>query len=417
MKKVRLFIFTIIVILLPGQSCVRVKGWLVDVFGSQYRAEKSPINLKPSFDEVDSKLKRIDVNLTAIATGFTGITEIAFLPTDDTQMIVLEKEGRIFRFNLKSGKRYEILRIPVLTNSEQGLLGIAFHPQFEKNGLFYLNYSARSGKKDISRVSEWLMTNKKTPVTGDISGERMVMEVEQPYPNHNAGRLDFGPDGMLYVGWGDGGWRGDPGENGQNPDSFLGAMLRIDVNTRGDGNTYGIPGDNPFLNKKGFRPEVWAYGFRNPWKYSFDQRGRLVVADVGQDRYEEIDIVVRGGNYGWDEREASHCYEPAVGCRTEGLIDPVYEYGRDSGHSITGGYSYTGKSIPELRGLYVFADFVHGRLRAIRLPESYDKKAKEVFAIGKWDMRISTFGRNSEGELFLGDFSRGSIYKLSPGMR
>lgn len=263
-----------------------------------------------------------------------------------------------------------------------------------------------------------------------------ILAVRQPYPNHNAGHIQFGPDGMLYVGWGDGGWRGDPQRNGQNPGTFLGSMLRLDPHAavregtgteemkRGapaeEGRTYRVPPDNPFVGRAGFRPEVWAYGFRNPWKFSFDPSGRLIVADVGQDRWEEIDIVRRGGNYGWNVREGRHCYDPPANCETKGFEDPVYEYSHAEGNCITGGYVYTGRRIPALRGYYIFGDYVRGWIRAMPLPpaEGRDGSVPSVEAgvreLLRRPIRISTFGVDGDGEIYVADFESGHIFRLTP---
>jgi glucose/arabinose dehydrogenase len=217
---------------------------------------------------------------------------------------------------------------------------------------------------------------------------------------------------MLYIGWGDGGWRGDPHNNGQNPMTMLGSMLRIDVNGRSGGRDYAIPQDNPFVRREDGLAEVWAYGLRNPWKYSFAPDGRLIVADVGQDEYEEIDIISRGGNYGWNIREGRHCYRPSSGCRTNELIDPVYEYSHEEGQSVTGGYVYTGERISDLKGRYIFGDFVQGRVWALDLADKNSAMQAEVYTLGKWPLMISTFGRDHDGELYVADFAGGAIYRM-----
>jgi glucose/arabinose dehydrogenase len=188
---------------------------------------------------------------------------------------------------------------------------------------------------------------------------------------------------------------------------MLGSILRIDVRPDKNGRPYSIPDDNP---KGAWAPEVFAIGLRNPWKFSFAPDGRLIVADVGQDKYEEVSIVRKGGNYGWNIREGSHCYEPPEGCRTTGLIDPIYEYSHDEGKSITGGFVYTGSAIPFLRGRYVLADFVSGWMRAITLPR---EGRAEAIELGKWPILIATFGQSADGELYVADFGKGTIFKLT----
>lgn len=253
--------------------------------------------------------------------------------------------------------------------------------------------------------------------------ERIIFEVEQPYPNHNAGQLAFGPDGFLYIAWGDGGSREDPKRHAQNMQTYLGAMLRIDPGAEAGSKKYRVPADNPFVGRAGVLPELFAVGLRNPWRFSFDPAGRLVVADVGQDRFEEVSIVQAGKNYGWDVREASACHRPKTNCanrsaRGDAFVDPVYEYGRDDGRSITGGYVYTGTRIAALKGRYVFGDFVSGRIWAIRLPgDGRSRVAKNAAAaLGKWPLLISTFGRDNRGEVYVADFGGGKVYRIEPAL-
>jgi glucose/arabinose dehydrogenase len=248
---------------------------------------------------------------------------------------------------------------------------------------------------------------------GGARQTRVLLEISQPYANHNAGQLAFGPDGMLYIGVGDGGKRADPLGHGQNLGTLPGSMLRIDVNGKQDGLAYRIPPDNPFVDRPGARPEIWAYGLRNPWRFGFDPLGRLIVADVGQDAFEEIDIVSRGANLGWPVREASHCFGEAPKCTPRGFVDPVFEYGRDWGKSITGGKSYAGKSVPWLVGRYVFADYVSGAVWALRLPDAGKAYSSDCVKIAQRSWMPSTFGRDEDGELYLGDFASGDIWVLT----
>jgi glucose/arabinose dehydrogenase len=238
--------------------------------------------------------------------------------------------------------------------------------------------------------------------------------VEQPYQKHKAGQLQFGPDGYLYVGLGDGGWRNDPHGNGQNRKVLLGKMLRLDVDARTAG-AYGIPSDNPFVGHADARPEIWAYGLRNPWRYSFDGFGRLIVGDVGQDRFEEIDIVHTGDNLGWNVREATHCFAPPANCPENGFVDPIFEYGRELGSCITGGYVYTGSMVPELRDQYVFADFMSGAVWAMKLPGPHlaGSGLHDARLLGNWPYLISSFGRDDDGELYLVDYANGKLFRLS----
>ncbi|HYH57425.1 MAG TPA: PQQ-dependent sugar dehydrogenase [Anseongella sp.] len=331
------------------------------------------------------------------------------VPGDGTgRLFICEQRGLI---KIISGG--ELLETPFLdlrekmvsmndSYTERGLLGLAFHPGFQSNRKFYVYYSAPSsapGSDHKSVLSEFT-ASAANPDLADTQ-ERILLEIEQPQSNHNGGQLAFGPDGYLYIGTGDGGGAGDRhGEtgNGQDLGTLLGKILRIDVNkTPG----YAVPEDNPFAGREGARPEIWAYGLRNPWRFSFDrENGRLFAGDVGQNSYEEVDIITKGGNYGWRVMEGAHCYDPGENCGTEGLVPPIDEYGRDVGISITGGYVYRGQAIPELKGRYVFADWT-GPLFA--LSESNGKFTRDnLRPSGKpANIRILSFGEDSEGELYV----------------
>ncbi len=396
-------------------GCQELKQRVVLLMTPDYEAEPTDGHLQPIFEGLDADRERIAVRLTPFLTDVAQVTDIQFAPAVtgvEPWLVVLQKTGEGRRFALDGAPRGTLFTVPVVTGSEQGLLGLAFHPRFVQNGRFFVNATVRKGNEDVSQVQAWSM-NPLDPSAPARPG-RVILEVVQPYPNHNAGQLAFGPDGMLYVGWGDGGWRNDPHGHGQNRSTLLGAMLRIDVDREEQGRAYAIPRDNPFVGQKGVRPEIWAWGFRNPWRYGFAPDGRLVVADVGQDAWEEIDIVVRGGNYGWNIREGNHCFEPKEDCPAEGLADPIYEYGRDEGQSITGGYVYAGTRIPALRNLYVFGDFVSGRLWAIPLPAD-GAPVKAAFTLAKWPILVSTFGRDPAGELYVADFASATIFRLDPG--
>jgi len=367
----------------------------------------------PFTDGPDAGLGTVAISLELVAEGLEKPTDIQFIPGSSSEAVVLEKEGRVLWGTVSTGEFQELLRLKVATKSEQGVLGAAFHPDFSSNGLLFLNHSEpKVAGGSMSVVSRYRVLD--APRRAEYIGE--VLRVDQPYANHNAGQICFGPDGMLYIGWGDGGWRADPNGNAQNPGTWLGSMLRIDVDRQDPGKQYAVPPDNPWVDSPGVAPEAWAIGLRNPWRYSFAPDGRLVVADVGQDAWEEVAIVARGENHGWNIREGSHCFEPSTGCASEGLTPPVFEYGRASGHSITGGFVYTGKAIPELHGRYVFADFVSGRLWAITLPAPGEQAATDLRSLGRWTMLPSTFGQGADGEIYVADYGRGRIFRLSlPG--
>ena len=294
-------------------------------------------------------------------------------------------------------------------SNEEGLLGLAFHPDYLNNGFFYVNYTIDNPAR--SRISRF-QVSPDNPDQAVRESEVVLLEYEQPYGNHNGGGTAFGPDGFLYIGVGDGGSGGDPEENGQDRTTLLGSILRIDVDQTQGERPYGIPADNPFAgNTDGFREEIYAYGMRNPWRFSFDpETGQLWVGDVGQNKYEEVDIVERGGNYGWDVAEAAHCFEPDSGCDTEQLIGPVWEYDHSKGDvSITGGFVYRGAALPNLRGRYVYADYASGRVWSLDTTNPAQPRNTELMDA---DFAVASFGQNAEQELFLCGFD-GSIYRLA----
>jgi glucose/arabinose dehydrogenase len=367
-----------------------------------------------------SSPKKLPLKIIMIGSGFSQITDFQFLPRSNKQMVVLQKPGQAWLFDSQTGKKIQILKLKVASQSELGLLGLAFHPKFQQTKKIYINYNPRH---DLTRISEWVWSDSNreaNPVR--LVEERIILEVKQPYKNHNGGSLVFGPDGFLYIGLGDGGYRGDPENRSQDLQSLLGKMLRIDVDKKDPTLAYAVPRDNPFhqdkKNSTKARPEIFASGLRNPWKYSFDNEGRLIAGDVGQDKWEEITFVPKGGNLGWRIYEASHCYDPAKQCdsRLRNHVTPIAEYGHELGTSVTGGYQYRGTTIDELKDRYVFGDFVSGRIWSLTLPQS-DKKdvinSTEFIDHGKFDLTISTFAKDANGEIYVADFNGGSIFRLS----
>lgn len=391
-----------------------IKIKIIHILGAaeNYKVEGDPNAMQPRFNDEDIQREKILVNLAQIGSGFTQPVDIQFSPAEKDTAIIAEKTGALKWINFKTKATGTLAKINVITSAEEGLLGAAFHPAYAANGKIYLNYVANENGKDVSRVSEWIVSKPANLAEAVLGDERILMRVVQPYANHNAGQLAFGPDGMLYIGWGDGGFKDDPKGNGQNPLTLLGSMLRISVEPDANGKPYSIPKDNPHVGDARYAPETWAIGFRNPWRYSFDPKGRLIVADVGQDRFEEIDIVEKGGNYGWNRREGFHCFEPKENCETKNLLEPIYEYGRKEGQSLTGGYVYTGTEISSLRNKYVFADFVSGRIWAIELPESSQAKVQKVYTLGRWPVLISSFGRDAAGNVYAADFGSGKIFRF-----
>ncbi|MCB1326376.1 MAG: PQQ-dependent sugar dehydrogenase [Spirochaetales bacterium] len=399
--------------MLVSVSCAPLQRWIINLVSPEYAAEGAESEFSPIFVGPDENRERLAISLRRVATELPQITDVQFVPGGE-EMLVATKGGQLFLVRRATGDKTPVFRFDVTTVSEQGLLGLALHPGFSSNGRLFVNYTTSVRGQDVSRVSEWRVDRPTDLASARLSDERVLMEVEQPYQNHNAGQVAFGPDGYLYIGWGDGGWRADPRGNGQNPATLLGSMLRIDVDEWATDRPYAIPRDNPFVERSGYRPEMFAIGLRNPWRFSFDSRGRLVVADVGQDLFEEVDIVLAGDNLGWNIREAAHCFEPPENCRTSGLTDPIYEYGREEGQSITGGFVYTGSRIPGLRNRYVFGDFVSGRLWAIELPENARDRVPAAVSLGKWPILPSTFARDPNGEIYVADFGGGAIYRLDP---
>lgn len=318
------------------------------------------------------------------------------------RLFVVEQEGtiRVLPNNPSATSSELFLNITdsvhYVNGSELGLLGLAFHPDYESNGYFYVYYTADAPLRSVvSRFS--VSTNPDSALRGS---EQVLLEIPQPYTNHNGGQIAFGPDGYLYIGLGDGGSSGDPQNNAQTLSTLLGKILRIDVDSPGP-LPYGIPEDNPFVqNGLGYREEIYAYGFRNPWRFSFDPvTGQLWCGDVGQSFREEIDIVESGGNYGWKIMEGTACYPSTAGCSSNGLILPVWDYARTFGGSITGGHVYRGSAVPSLTGRYVFGDFSSGILAALEYDEVDPPAVVVLDTLPEYT--LSSFGVDEAGELYL----------------
>jgi len=343
--------------------------------------------------------------------SFSQITDIQSAPSDP-RLFVAERGGKIFSFNNSSdaASKTEVLDISSkITNAgdEQGLLGIAVHPKFQTNGYLFVDYSRKAdGATIISRFK----TKTGDPTKFDPASEFQILSVAQPFANHNGGQLAFGPDGFLYISLGDGGSGGDPNGNGQNKKALLGKILRIDVDRSSGSNNYAIPSNNPFAgNSEGFKEEIFAFGLRNPWRFSFDKKTAVIWAgDVGQNSREEVDIIEKGKNYGWNTMEGVACYQPSSGCDKTGLTLPIADYEHPLGESITGGYVYRGTKNPTLIGKYIYADFVTGLIWALDNSGS----TAVVTQLFKTNLNISTFGQDQQGELYLADYSGGKIYTL-----
>jgi glucose/arabinose dehydrogenase len=324
------------------------------------------------------------------------------------RLFVVEQAGtiRVFQNSANTTTSTVFLDISdrVLFSGEQGLLGLAFHPNFTGNGYFYTDYVAPNPTRTVIARYTVAAGN---PNIANKASEFVILEIAQPFSNHKGGQLAFGPDGYFYVGMGDGGSAGDPLGNGQNRSTLLGKILRIGVNAASAGRNYGIPADNPFVGSTlGYREEIYAYGFRNPWRFSFDSAtGKLWAGDVGQDRIEEIDVVEKGKNYGWNIMEGTLCYNPPSGCNETGLESPVYEYNHTLGKAIIGGYVYHGPALPELAGDYVYGDYGSGRIWSLA---ANDTNTLLVTS----NLTISSFGVDENKELYVCTFD-GKIYNLN----
>jgi len=291
--------------------------------------------------------------------------------------------------------------------NEEGLLGLALAPDFQTTGVFYVYYSAADPRRSV--ISRFQSSS---GGIGDPDSEEVILEVPQPFSNHNGGQIVFGPDGYLYVGLGDGGSARDPQGNGQNLGTLLGSILRLDVSGGSAG--YSVPPDNPFVGQGSARGEIWAYGLRNPWRFSFDSdTGDLWVGDVGQNTREEIDLVVKGGNYGWSIMEGAGCLGGGSNCDKDGLLAPVIDYDNGRGGcSVTGGFVYRGSAIPDLQGAYVYSDYCTGTIWALRFDGSSVIAHEEI---GQADFNVSSFAQGPEGELYVLEHAEdGGIYRIVP---
>lgn len=345
------------------------------------------------------------VNFTPFVSGLPQVTTLTHAGDGSGRLYTTQQGGQIRVIQNGQVRAQPFLDVSALTSAggERGLLGLAFDPAYRQNRRLYVHYTDRGGDTVVARYTA-------TPdfAEADPASARILLTAKQPYANHNGGQLAFGPDGFLYLGLGDGGSGGDPQNNAQNLASPLGKLLRLDVS--GDG-ARPAPG-NPFLNREGANPYIWAYGLRNPWRFSFDRgTGDLIIADVGQNAFEEVDRQPRasqgGENYGWRLREGRSCYDPASGCPTQGLTDPVLVYGRDEGQSITGGYVYRGQDIPALKGQYVFADFGSGTVWAAPANGQNWNKLR----LGSVE-NPSTFGEDEGGELYVAEYGSGRVLRL-----
>lgn len=355
----------------------------------------------------------VKIKLTDAFPGVTFTRPVDVQHVGDERFFVVEQRGVIsvvsggFQ-NPEKGVFLDIESQVRDQGNEEGLLGLAFHPDFKNNGYFFVNYTASSPNRTV--ISRFQVSGS-NPNQADAGSELVLLEIEQPFGNHNGGQVVFGPDGFLYTGMGDGGSGGDPQNNSQNLTTLLGAILRIDVDNPGNELNYSIPTDNPFVNNtEGYREEIFAYGLRNPWRFSFDaENGDLWTGDVGQNRLEKINIIENGGNYGWRIMEGTQCFNPANDCEKSGLILPVFEYGRSAGDvSITGGYIYRGENIPQLQGRYIYGDFASGRIWSLDVTDMDNPVNTELIQA---PIGLSSFGVDPMNEILVCGFD-GKIHRL-----
>ncbi len=349
--------------------------------------------------------------LELIASGLNSALYLTTPPGDLSRLFIVEQTGtiRIVKDGALLPTPFLDITAQVLAGGEQGLLGLAFYPDYATTGRFVVHYSDLAGD---TRLSVFQVSA--DPDVADPASEQIILTADQPYPNHNGGQVLFGPDGFLYLGLGDGGAAHDPEGRAQNLSELLGSILRLDVRAAAP---YAIPADNPFIGQAGALPEIWSYGLRNPWRFSFDRAtSDLYIADVGQDQVEEVDVAPasggngRGANYGWDILEGSRCLGGDQ-CNQPGLTPPAFEYDHDQGCSISGGYVYRGTAIPDLQGLYFFGDFCEGWVRSFRYA------AGAAIELTDWPTlrpggAIHSFGEDAEGELYV--IGPGGVFKVVP---
>lgn len=379
-----------------------------------------PVKVVPVFENVEwsgweavSKDGLSQTFRPILLTNFGDGSNRIVVPTQQGVVHVIEntqaKQKSHILFDLSSKVVYKD------KENEEGFLGMAFHPNFRENGELFVYYTTKDAPH-TSVVSRFKAKGTQ-PQTVDLASEEEILRIPQPYWNHNGGTIAFGPDGYLYIALGDGGSGGDPHHNGQNLETWLGKILRIHVNQREAGKAYAIPADNPFVKKAGARPEIYALGLRNVWRMAFDRAtGVLWAADVGQNLWEEIDIIQKGGNYGWSVREGLHPFGKNGNRSSQGMIDPIFEYHHDVGKSITGGFVYRGEKVPELQGKYLYADYVSGKLWAL----DYDSKAQKVVGnhlIPSQQLPVVSFGEDEKGEVYFMTVtgSGKGIYSFQPG--
>jgi glucose/arabinose dehydrogenase len=403
----KLFVVAAILLILHASPEVASSGHTAELPAAP--GQREPVQAPPD--------KVVVVN-EIIASGLDQPLQVTHAGDGSGRLFVVERSGliRILDGGTVLAEPFLDAR-PLVTTAggEQGLLGLAFHPEYVSNGLLYVDYTRIEDGATV--VARYVVSDTNSNAVAPASATT-ILTVAQPYANHNGGQLAFGPDSYLYVGLGDGGSAGDPDENAQDVTTLLGSILRIDVDR---GMPYRIPADNPFAGTAG-RGEIWDYGLRNPWRFSFDRlTGDLYIGDVGQGAWEEIDYHAAGApgglNFGWDCREGTHDYEFTAECSTADLVDPIAEYSHTEGRSVTGGFVYRGAAYPSLQGRYFFADFIEGKLWSMGKtgtnPDTWSAPNLELDT----SLRISSFGEDEDGELYIVDYSGGTVRRVDLGYR
>jgi glucose/arabinose dehydrogenase len=374
--------------------------------GSLTPGSPTPPATRPSTQAFDPSAVAID--LEPVVGGLSSPLAVTHAADGSGRTFVAEQGGaiRIIRDGALVDRPFLDISDRISSGGEQGLLGLTFHPDFPTDPRFFVNYTDPNGDTRVVSFAQ----GASDPDRADLSSEIRLLFIDQPFANHNGGALAFGPDGFLYIATGDGGSGGDPQGNGQNLDTLLGKILRIDVDETEADHPYAIPADNPFVGRAGAQPEIFTYGMRNPWRMSFDRAtGDLWIGDVGQGAWEEIDVVragTSGQNFGWNRMEGAHCFRPTEGCEDPSLVLPVTEYGRNLGSTVIGGGVYRGSQQPLLVGGYVFADYGSGRVFLI--DSTSDGPTEPVVALES-DATISSFGEGEDTELYATDLQSGEL--------
>lgn len=352
--------------------------------------------------------------LELVVSGLSEALLVLSPPGDSNRLFVVQQDGvvRVIRNDTLLATPFISLAGLVAGGNEQGLLGMAFHPQYATNGRFYLNYTNTLGDTRIVRYTVSGDPNVANPVSTDT-----VLAVDQPFANHNGGHIVFGPDGYLYIGLGDGGGAGDPRGNGQAMNTLLGKLLRVDVS---GASGYTVPASNPFVGRTDTLPEIWARGLRNPWRFTFDrQTGDLYLADVGQNQREEVNVQPAGSsgqNYGWNVMEGLRCFAPSSGCDQTGLTLPVLDYNHTAGCSVTGGYVYRGTRVPMLAGHYLYADYCAGFVRGFTWLSGFATDQRDWPALAPGGL-VPSFGEDVRGELYVISRGPAAIYRIVPSIQ